>query len=222
MHKILQIFTRNHYVVSALMICSSWVLSYAQVHAQTSENPYGENFRERCRKFISGAFADSYNENMRAIDAEKLAEKTLKRLTPQQSLNNLELAKLEKKMKNENYDPALIERRDQLIAQIKLYHDQITSQNDAAIIAKKTAKKSLQTFKSIESDVKLIFEVSFTDDPDGSPRKIFHQLTWKSPCPKFRTLCPLPAKDASTLKTLAEKTHDQDNGGDCKKYAALK
>lgn len=220
MLKTLQIFTRCPHAILAQILFSSLALSYAQVQAQTSENPHGENFRERCRKYISGAFTDSYNENLRAQDSAKLAEKTIKRLTPQLNLYNLELAKLEKKMKVENYDPALMERRDQIIAQIRLYHDQVASQTDIAAIAKKTAASAQQTFKSIDSDVRLIFDVSFTDDPDGSSRKIFHQLTWKSPCPKFRSLCPLPAKDAAVLKTLAKKTGDSD--GDCQKYSALK
>lgn len=202
------------------MLCLVGSLSYAELSAQTSENPYEENFRERCRKVISGTFAESYNENFRAQDAVKLADSTLKRLAPQESLLNLELAKIEKKLKAGNYDPQLTERRDQLIAQVRLYHDQIIVQQEIAATSKKSAASAARKYKEVEDQVKQIFDVSFVPDPEGAQRKIFHQLTWKSPCPKFRSLCPLPAKDVAVLKSLTKKVVDMDK--DCEKYSSLK
>lgn len=205
---------------SRLLCVFASLLSYAELSAQTSENPYSENFRERCRKLISGTFAESYNENFRAQDAAKLAEKTIKRLVPQQSLANRDLAQIEKKMKAGDYDPKLTERRDQLVAQIRLYHDQIASQEELAASAKKAADAASQKHKELEALVKKIYDVSLEPDPEGLPRKIFHQLTWKSPCPKFRALCPLPPNDAQVLKQLAKKITDTD--GDCAKYSSMK
>lgn len=220
----MQLASKKNIVVRAygpaVILLVSGLLSYAEARAQTSENPYGENFRERCRKLISGAFAESYSENFRAQDGAKLAENTIKRLTPQQALFNRELATVEKKMKAGNYEPALTERRDQLIAQIKLYHDQIAVQEEIVITSKKAATSSAKKHKDLEIPVRQIFDVGFTDDPEGLPRKIFNQLTWKTPCPKFRSLCPLPPKEAQILKTLAEKIGDLE--GDCVKYSSLK
>lgn len=202
------------------MLFLAGVLSYAELSAQTSENPYEENFRERCRKIISGTFAESYNENFRAQDAAKLADRTLKRLAPQETLLNQELAKIEKKIKAGNYDPKLTERRDQLIAQIRLYHEQVVVQEEIAMTSKKSAESASQKYKDLEIQVKQIFNVAFVPDPEGAPRNLFHQLTWKSPCPKFRSLCPLPANDVAILKSLTKKVVDTDK--DCEKYSSLK
>ena len=220
MSKILTYFLSARRNPAAQILCLAGLLSYAELSAQTSENPYEENFRERCRKIISGTFADSYNENFRAQDAAKLADRTIKRLTPQQALFNQDLAKVEAKLKAGNYDPKLTERRDQLIAQIKLYHDQIATQEEIVVTSKKSAASASQKHKELDAQVKQIFDVSFVPDPEGMPRKLFNQLTWKSPCPKFRSLCPLPAKDVAILKSLSKKIVDAD--GDCEKYGSLK
>lgn len=222
LHTVTQITNRirNLRANATQWIVLAGCLSYAQVQAQTSENPSGDNFRERCRKVVSGAFANSYHEANRARDAVKLAEGGIKRLTPLAAKANQDLVKIEKKIKASEFDPALIERRDQYIAQIKLYHEQLQTLEGQAEDAKKAASISDRTYKEINGDVRALFQVAFTDDPDGLPQKIFHQLTWKSPCPKFRTLCPLPAAEVTVLKSLTTKISDGD--GDCKKYAALK
>ena len=220
MSKILTFFVSGRRSPTIQILCLAGLLSYAELYAQTSENPYEENFRERCRKIISGTCADSYNENFRAQDAAKLADRTIKRLTPQQALFNRDLAKVEKTLKAGNLDPALVERRDQLIAQIKLYHDQIATQEEIVTTSKKSADSASQKYKELETKVRQIFDVSFVPDPEGLPRKLFHELTWKSPCPKFRSLCPLPPKDVAVLKSLRKNIVDTD--GDCDKYGSLK
>lgn len=191
-----------------------------KVISQTSEQPFGENFRERCRKVVSGTYADSWNEANRAREANILAERTLKQLKPRQERNNKELSEIQRKLKGEQFDPALLQKREELVGLIKLYHEQIDSQEGIADKAKASAKKSAETHSSLERDIKRIFKISFVDDPEGLPRKIFHELTWISACPKYRALCPLPISEAQVLKVLAGKIVDDEKA--CLKYASLK
>lgn len=209
-----------HQGIQALLIL--FALQRPTATAQTAEEPFAENFRERCRKYVSGSYAESWNEANRARDAQVLAEKALQKLSPRQDLANKQLATLQKQLQSEDYEPSLIQKRDELIAQIKLLHEQIQDQEAILAQAKKSAKASNSSYKSLNNEVSKIFHVSFVEDPEGLPRKLFHQLTWKTPCPKYRTLCPLPPSQVKTLKSIAKTVGDEEQGGNCLKYSNIK
>lgn len=196
-----------------------WLVSH-QGLGQSEVDTSSENFRERCRRVISGVFAESWNEANRARDAALLAERSLKALVPQQEHNNKQLAEIQNKLREEHYDAALLRRRDELIAQIKMFHEQIQNQEDLSAKAKVSSKTAESTYDALRKDVEKIFAIAFVDDPDGQPRKVFHRLNWKSNCPKYRTLCPLPPSEATLLRHLALKLKDE--GSNCSRYAALK
>ena len=201
-----------------LIICAGFTSQ--RLHAQTSENPDGENFRERCRKIIAGAYVNAFNDERRAREGLGLASTTQKKLRDSEKIYVEKLRAVETKLKNDHYDPAMLQERDMLAGQIRTFHEQALAQEESTTKLKKEASTAAELEKKLHRKLVEIFDVKFVDDPTGLPQKLFHELVWKSPCPQFRVLCPLPESHRIKLISILDDVQDQDQV--CMKYSKIR
>jgi len=123
-------------------------------------------------------------------------------------------------MATSEYSPELMNERDMLGAQIKLYHEQKATSEQQLALATQNLATSKRRIESIKKKVESIFTVKMSPDPEGGPRPLLSHIDWKSPCPKYRALCPLPARDVATLVSLLGDIDDSDKS--CERYAKIK
>jgi hypothetical protein len=185
-----------------------------------SQPSYADNWREQCRKIVSGEYLNAYSDQRRAKDAEILALKSLRALTPKLSTFIKKLGQINEQLAKENYNPELIEKRYAARAQIKVLEEQIQDQEARVALSKSERSTAERRFKILDAPVRSIFTVEFADDPEGLPRSIFAGLNWKSPCPKFRSLCPLPENQRNDLS--ANLTPLLPEKESCRKYSSIR
>lgn len=178
------------------------------------------NFRERCRKTISGQYSNGLGDRALAEDAVALARDAITKSKKQISADEGKLQILNKKIQSSEYSPELLSERDALKAQIKLYREQLATSEGQEQSSQKLLVTSKKRIESIRKKVESIFTVTMVPDPEGGPRKLLAKIEWKSACPKYRVLCPLPEKDLKTLKALITEVDDPDLA--CERYTRIK
>ena len=132
----------------------------------------------------------------------------------------LELKTLKKKIAANDYAPDLLNERDVIVSQIKVYHEQLLTSQSQLESAKKLKTNAKKREQSMRKKVEAIFTVIMGEDPDGGVRPLFSKLEWKSPCPKYRALCPLPPRDTEILTALTDDIDDP--GLACHHYSKIK
>ena len=178
------------------------------------------NFRERCRRTISGSFATVIADARLADDSLVLAENFRTKSRVQIDRDEKKMRDVMKKLQASDYSPDLLTERDVLSSKIKLYHEQLASSEDTIASARKNQLKARKRESSMHSKIDKIFKIEMSEDPDGGPRPVFRKIEWMSPCPKYRALCPLPDKDTKILITLLDEVDDPYQA--CFKYSKLK
>ncbi len=178
------------------------------------------NFRERCRRVISGSYGDVLADARQADDAVTLAENFRTKSQAQIDRDEKKLRDVKTKLEASDYSPDLLTERESMVSKIKLYHEQLTTSEDQIAAARKKQKEALKREISMRKKIQQIFRIEMAEDPDGGPRPVFSKIEWKSPCPKYRALCPLPQQDAKVLIALLDEVDDQSQA--CFKYSKLK
>lgn len=178
------------------------------------------NFRERCRKTISGQYSNALGDKALAEDAVALARDAITKSKKQISIDEGKLQILNKKIQSSEYSPELLSERDLLKAQIKLYREQLATSEGQGQSSQKLLVTSKKRIESIRKKVESIFTVTMVSDPEGGARQLLAKIEWKSSCPKYRVLCPLPEKDLKILKELRSEIDDSDLA--CERYTKIK
>lgn len=186
----------------------------------TAEDIVDTNFRERCRKTISGQYSNALADKALAEDAVTLASDAIKKSKKQIEADDVKLKAIREKIQTSEYSPELINERDAVTAQIKLYKEQLSVSQGQLASSQKLLDTSKKRIESIRKKVESIFTVTMVPDPEGGPRKLLARIEWKSPCPKYRVLCPLPPKDVTVLKELRKEIDDSDLS--CDRYSKIK
>jgi hypothetical protein len=191
---------------------------YAQ--KMTAQNNLNTNFREMCRKTISGQYSNALADFALAQDSVTLAKEAIKKLAKLISSDESKLSTVSQKLKASEYSPNLIHERDALVSQIKLYKEQLMTTQKQLTSSQNLHSTSKKRVESIRKKVESIFNISMVADPEGGPRKLLAKVDWKSPCPKYRVLCPLPIKDVNVLKELTKELDDSELA--CERYTKIK
>jgi hypothetical protein len=178
------------------------------------------NFRELCRKTISGQYSNALADKALAEDAVALATEAITKSKKQITSDETKLKALNQKIQSTEYAPDLLNERDLLASQIKLYREQLATSEGQLVSSKQLMTTSKKRIESIRKKVESIFTVTMVPDPEGGLRKLLAKIEWKSPCPKYRVLCPLPEKDLKILKELRLEIDDSDLA--CERYTKIK
>ena len=185
-----------------------------------SESIRSGNSREVCRKTISSTLGSLVAESARAEDAVQLSETYKKKSRQRVAEEEVKMRAVNKKLEGTDYTPETMAQQNQISTNIKLFHTQMLESDQQLELAKKQQSTANNQLAKLRKKVDLIFTVTMNDDPDGGPRRIFNTIEWRSLCPKYRVLCPLPAADILTLIGITDEIDDIDQG--CNHYSKLK
>lgn len=190
------------------------LLGATAAHARPdSQKP---NAREACRIAVAGTYLKTYDERerlktyIRALDAQE------KELVAALTKVNTEDKALAAKASAEAFDVTLAVRRDEVLANKRTLEMRAQEARDLKRQAATDLDQHVAAELTLRRQVDRVFRFTRTEDkPDGGYPT---DLQYKSPCPKYRYLCPLPVKDVEALLLI------KDNGkplSDCEKYASL-
>jgi hypothetical protein len=174
------------------------------------------NSREACRRAVAGAYLNAYGEKerlehlIRATDAEIATTKSAL------AAARRELASWSAKAKAESFDVDLATKRDDAAVIVKGDEDQLKTYEQEMADAKGKLGAPVAEERRLRGliDKVFVFERLLDQADGGYP---IH-LAYRSPCPKYRALCPLPPKDADRLLAI---TVDGQAPEPCSRYASL-
>ncbi len=184
------------------------------VLARPSE--YRTNMREACRQAVAGGYLKQYDER------EKL--RTYVKSLKEQVEATATAAKKAKKAfeaakaaaEKQTFELALAQKRDETAMTLQTLETQRKDYEDLQAEAEKTLAKATENEEALKKLIVKVFVFERLEDrPDGGYP--IH-LAYKSACPKFRHLCPLPREDAEKLTQIEVDGEAPDA---CVHYASL-
>jgi hypothetical protein len=196
------------------------ILNFFVATTGRSESSGSTNSREICRKSVSSALGNLMGDSAMADDSVTLAERYKKKSRALIDSEELKIKTLNKKLASTDYTPDLIAQKNLIATSIKLYHGQLQESENQLEDAKKLQVTTKKNLASLRKKIEAIFIIVMSDDPEGATRQIFNTVTWKSACPKYRVLCPLPEADALALVSITDDIDDHDQA--CIHYSKLK
>ncbi len=177
---------------------------------------YRTNIREACRQAVAGGYLKQYDER------EKLRTyvKTLKEqvgataAAAKKAKKAFEVAKAA--AEKQTFELALAQKRDETTITLQTLETQQKDYEDLQAEAEKTLAKATENEAALKKRIVKVFVFERLEDrPDGGYP--IH-LAYKSACPKFRHLCPLPRGEA---EKLTEIEVDGEVPDACVRYASL-
>jgi hypothetical protein len=206
---------RFHVPILAHALCAA--LSFAAAgSSEARPDQYRDNLREACRRTVAGAYLRAYDERQRTVEYVKALKGNLDETETALAAARKRLATAKAAAAAKAFDTELAVRVDQAAAEAGV----LEKQRDDYKRLHDEAKSKVATLERAEGDLRKRIETVFlftrTDDrPDGGyPIR----LDYKAPCPKYRSLCPLPRELAARLEAL------EVNGAtpvECTRYASF-
>lgn len=158
------------------------------------------NIREACRQSLGGAYLKVYDEKNRAHDyAIMLTESlTSTQAALAAAIKDAKTARLISE--RAGYDVNKAVARDHAAARVDMLKDQEKQNSELLQQAKVTASKQDLEEQRLRQELSEIFIISRHEDQKDGGYPL--QIQYKSPCPKYRYLCTLPATDAHKLQKI--------------------
>lgn len=165
--------------------------------ASARPSEYRTNMREACRQAVAGGYLKAYDEKEKLriyvkslkdqLDATKGAVATARKA----------FEKAKAAAAAQAFDLALAGKRDETATTLQTLEAQQRDYADLHDEALRTLGKALDDEVALKKLVEKVFVFERVEDrPDGGyPIRI----AFKSPCPKYRHLCPLPRNEAEHL-----------------------
>lgn len=158
---------------------------------------YQVNVREGCRQAIAGGYLKAYDEKERTAAYQTS-------LQDQQATLKVALAKAQAQAKaaaaaaaGHDFDATLAATRGDTAIVVQTLTAQMADYQ--ALMAKNAPQiaTAAAAEKRLRAEIDVVFQFTRTGDlkDGGYPT----QLAYRSACPKYRALCPLPAKDREAL-----------------------
>lgn len=175
-------------------------LSSRQTFAQNDDR---YNYRDQCRSIVAGSYwkiVDEYNSTQLFL---KLNTDNLKKLDKEISKFNKELKSLEASQIKKTYDPERDNRLRVVRARIELLEknkSQIKEKNPELL-------QKLEKFKLEREETKArmsqVFDIM--EKPADTAGTVPKSIEYKTSCPKYRHVCPLPAKERKALLEIFKR-----------------
>ena len=161
---------------------------------------YQVNVREGCRRAVAGAYLKAYDEKERTASYQASLKEQVATLKEALTTAQTAAKAAATQAAGHDFDATLAARRDDTAVVVKTLsgqmadYQQMMAKNAPEIAAKAAAEKRLR------AAIETVFQFTRTGDlkDGGYPT----QLAYRSSCPKYRALCPLPAKDREALSNL--------------------
>lgn len=198
-------------ILTALLLPGT---AHAGPSSLTSEEKL--NSREGCRRKIAGHYLEVYDQreqNRKALitykDSQKEVEKAL--VTARADRDKAKVA-----ADSAGFDLEKAAKRDQLEAYVNTLDAQLVDTQKLVQATEAALELHGAREKKLRAAIAKVFKFERVEDkPDGGYPM---ELRYKSPCPKYRYLCPLPE---SQVKDLLAIEVDGAVPEECRRYAGL-
>jgi hypothetical protein len=187
-----------------MLFCIMIVIGPSKVEAQYSEINEDSNLREICRRTLSGQFLTAFHD---ANHAEMFVEATKSQhtdLSKKLKSEELSLKEIELKLRDtasKNRVKLADYQSQQSI--VKSLRETVAEQEQLLEVSDLRAKEVRDREKKLRTALSPVFLIEFTKDPEKPQNEVFWRLQYKTPCPPYRALCPLPEKARQYLKLAA-------------------
>ena len=185
------------------MICTrakrlTLVVSLAVAESALAMPPeYQVNAREACRRAIAGAYLNAYGELDRLGMEQRAATAQVVSLGAKLAEAQRRYDTAVAKHKAAGFDQVLAAERDEARSLLELLTAQRRDYAAQASRASQGQTRQLLIEQQLRKQVEKVFIIARTGDlPDGGYPE---HVDYRSPCPKFRSLCPLPDSEQELL-----------------------
>lgn len=183
--------------VAALALGISIGLQFSVVaFGDTSTREVPEtNLRESCRRAASGAYLNAWDRKLqtaRMVEAVASKLKVTKTALHKEQKN---LAAFREKLRLKGYDLELAQAVDSKSGLVRTLEGQIAELEEVLVKTKLSAAETASTEAARKKEVMMLFDIKNSNKSKRPTR-----LDYKSPCPKYRFLCPLPRDQAFQLR----------------------
>ncbi len=165
------------------------------------------NLRESCRKAASGIYLNAWDQMNQTALLLKGIETKKKALETNLAQENKTLTTMRGKLAGSNYDLDLAQKIDTKTGLVRTLENQDTEMKSVLAKAREDAAQARKAEQASRDEVSAVFDivrVAGKKKQAEVTRPL--RLDFKSSCPQYRYLCPLPRDHAIRLRELAE--HD--------------
>ena len=177
---------------------------------------YQVNVREGCRQAIAGAYLQALDEKARISDYMKTLKEQLVHLEAALKEADVEAKKAADVLAKQHYDIDVASRNDAATAKVKGLRAQITDYRGLLEKTEGQLPLALTKEKKLHDRIVKVFRIDHLADQSGGGYPI--KITYRSDCPKFRAVCPLPPKER---EALLEIEVDGEVPESCRRYVGL-
>ncbi|MBP6218682.1 MAG: hypothetical protein KA436_08860 [Oligoflexales bacterium] len=161
-----------------------------------AENSGEKNPREDCRKRVAGLYLEAYDQLTQAKDWLVLLNKQKLDLTSEEAAAQGALVLAKHQETEDVYDDNLALKARTASERFKTVRSALKDQEDLISKAKDQEKKAFSEEALLRTRISRVFD--FMEHPKESIGYRF-EVRYKSSCPKYRYVCPLPAEAAQLL-----------------------
>jgi hypothetical protein len=191
---------------------SLWLLYAATAFAMPPE--YQVNAREGCRQAIAGAYLAAYDEHERAINYIVTLKGQITALKAASVKAQAQAKTAAAALAEHSYDVETARRNDDAASAARVMESQLKEYRTLLDEAQRRVPEVAAREKKLRDQIVKVFNIERADDAikGGYP----FRLNYRSHCPKYRALCPLPEKER---EHLIEIKIDGAVPEECQKYA---
>lgn len=172
-----------------------------------------ENLREQCRKEIAGDYLKILDASNIAKDKLQLYAEKLKKLEMDRSQAKKDLSEKSERAGKSEFDSELARAKDSARTHLQVVEAAI---EEISKLLASTKDEMASAERRLSQRRKRIEEVFVFERTTPTPAGAFpYQIQFRSPCPKYRYLCSLPAGEAQALANI----FDQDTPQSCVRYS---
>ena len=185
------------------------------LHATAMAVPveYQVNAREGCRQAIAGSYVEAHDEYQRALAYLENVTEQVKELKAAAIKADKDAKAAAAKMAGKSYDIDTASNNDMAASSSRAIHQQLTEYLKLQSQAERDVVPTRQREQTLKDQLSKVFVIEQINDPPrgGYPFRV----VYRTACPKYRALCPLPATEQDAL---AKFKIDGDLPESCRKY----
>ena len=173
--------------------------------------------RELCRKAVAGAYLKAQND--RDWDERYLLSVSTQLTQLEKAIGGAkkDLSANAAKLAKADFDVPLSEERMRLETLVRSLEQRSIEFKKLKSDAEVRATQSRKHLKDIDNQVQGTFQVIRVDD--GTEKGYPFRLNYRSSCPKYRYLCPLPPKEATNLLKITVENNKVPEP--CRRYSQI-
>jgi hypothetical protein len=181
-----------------MMLNSIWLWLATSALGVPAE--YQVNAREGCRQAVAGAYVQAYDEHERSLAYVATLKEQLSALKTASAKSKKELSTIESALAKQNYDIDKASKLDMAAANARAVLDQTAEYQKMLDEAEKAVTPAHHREQDIRRQFGKVFQIETVKDSGkgGYPFRV----TYRTPCPKYRALCPLPSDQQQELQEL--------------------